>query len=298
MELPVKNPLLMMALVVLPWMSTGGMASATPPDSPRVAAERFEALADEHRQLPIDELRRSLDPEFVSLIEGFSRDLDSLSDDEVRVYKSAAFTAAFYTKRPRYLYPQVAAFEVLEGRAAVIEDDVRNLQRGYVLARDFEQADALQRRYPSPGLQVIPTMEAAETGSTPNALILTPDRTLKPVEVDLASGDRLVALVHPHCAFSRQAMVDLTSDREAGLPWETLWVIPFAPNLAADAIHEWQQAHPDVRFHIPSRFDDWSFLQQGEHPVFYRINDGKAVGRVVGWPADGNLAALHQLFER
>lgn len=261
------------------------------------AVGNFEALADENRRLPIDELRNALDPEFSRQIDVFSKDLVLLEDGEVRAYMSAAFTAAFYTKRLRYLHPQVEAFKVLEGRDAVVEDDVRRLQRGYILARDFEQAGALQRRYPSPELEVVPTLESAEAGITANAMTLTPENTLRPVEVDLASGDRLVALVHPGCAFSRQAVADVNRDRGAEFPVDMLWVLPFNPTLSADAIHDWQQPYRDLRFHIPIRFEDWSFLQSGEVPVFYRIRDGEVVDKVVGWPDEGNMAALRRLAE-
>jgi hypothetical protein len=223
--------------------------------------------------------------------------MHTLSTGELRTLLQATRAAATAIKTPRYSALALAAGERLRERGALLPADIRDgaaiamiTRDGYSLTPSSPWSPAFAGR-PLPRLpEGIRPFEywtpLPGTGSYGRAV------------ADMRSLD-VVVISHPGCGFSRAA-VDAAKQDPAlhGLlsGARALWISPQDGTLDPEVFIDWTANHPDFPIHVVARQSGFAGFGYWGTPTFYILRDGKVTARVVGWPRDGNRAALLQAF--
>jgi len=113
-------------------------------------------------------------------------------------------------------------------------------------------------------------------------------------------GLELVMVVDAGCHFSADALAALRDDAamrarllQAGL----VLVTPPRSAFSAGFIDEWNRAIPGIPIRLPYRVAEWQAVDVAGVPRFFLLKEGKVVGQVTGWPAEGNKAELLALLD-
>jgi len=231
--------------------------------------------------------------------------LRTLPLGDLPLYFDAASIAVF--RRPDAAASRQLALVYEEMRMRGI-DTRRTFDRtmlGYLLeARKFDEARAFATGKPHLAGTSIPSVRdplgpgfAGRSAYRYEAAT----RTLVREALPQASGTELVMVVDAGCGISARALAALHEDaalrarlQQAGL---TLIVPPRAP-IDVDYMEEWNRANPGIPMRVPYRVEEWQAVDVHDVPHFFLLKDGKAVGHVIGWPPEGNQAALIALLDR
>lgn len=115
----------------------------------------------------------------------------------------------------------------------------------------------------------------------------------------LSDQSRVVAVVHPNCAPSRQAMRFYESARASSSEdgGDIIWLVAQSGSVPAEPIINWNRNHDHATFEVSYRDGDWP-TEMGtlRTPVFFRLEDGVVADKVVGWPNDEQSEAVSQLL--
>jgi hypothetical protein len=159
--------------------------------------------------------------------------------------------------------------------------------------RNWAEAKVFFDTHGGRGLSQPPVIAGGDS-ALPSELSFAPTGIAR-VGLDLKNGQHLVAVGHPTCHFTQNAVAAIEKDAEleALFGRYAIWVAPQDLKFSADLYREWNKIHPlatlslvDVRANWPADIDDWST------PTFYFFSDGKLVAEVVGWPKEGNRQKL------
>lgn len=223
--------------------------------------------------------------------------MPTLCTGELRTLLQATRAAATAIKTPRYSALALAVGERLRERGALLPADIRD---GAAIAMTTRDGYSLKASSPwSPAFAGRPLPQLPEgirpfeywtplpgTGGYGRAV------------ADMRSLD-VVVISHPGCGFSRAAVDAAMQDPALhGLlsGARALWISPQDGTLDPRIFVDWAENHPQFPIHIVARQSGFPRFGYWGTPTFYILRDGKVAARVVGWPRDGNRAALLQAF--
>lgn len=230
--------------------------------------------------------------------------LQELPVGDLPPYFDAAVLAAqggMNTVATRFL---MAVYEELRARGI----DTRRTFDATVLrrmleAREFDQARAFVATKPHLAGQAIPTVRDPLGPRFQGRSVYRFDaasNTLVREALPHARGPELVMVVDAGCQFSANAMTALREDgalRARLLQAGLVLVTPPRSAFSAAFIADWNTANPTMPIRLPYSVGEWQAVNVGGVPRFFLLQDGKVLGQVVGWPVQGNKAALLALLD-
>lgn len=174
---------------------------------------------------------------------------------------------------------------------------------GMLAARRFEEARSFAAGRPHLGKHKIPTV-VDTLGTAFSGRSLYEYDAGKDVLVRRAdpppAGVELVMVVGAGCHFSRDALAALRANpvllarlRQANLK---LLISPREP-IPFWYLAEWNAANPTLPLRVAYDTKEWILIAEANTPEFFLLEDGKPAGHVIGWPKDGNAAALLALLD-
>nr|WP_298126527.1 hypothetical protein [uncultured Pseudoxanthomonas sp.] len=248
----------------------------------------------ERARLMTDFFDRSLRDAYVSL------SLSSASDGELESLFQAANRVVFYAHEPRHAALLARTADMLETRSLLTDKHRRDLYRGWVVTRRFEQANALARAHPALQLPVLPPVPAIDDAAAGQLVVWRPAdaaESLFAQAVDQDALTRVVVLSHPRCGFSQRAIAAIEADPALSARLhDALWLAPPNGSLDLADIQAWNRVHPGARLSYAVAMRDWPQFDSWATPVFYFMREGRVVATVTGWPKEGRARELHQAF--
>jgi len=164
-------------------------------------------------------------------------------------------------------------------------------------ARRFEEARAFAAARPHLG-QAVPLVDNALAPDFAGRSVFDYDaarNTLRRSALPYPSGTELVMVVGAGCHFSQDALQAIATDAafQARLRGARLLLVtpPRAP-IPLGYIAAWNAAHPALPIRIPADARAWQAVDVQGTPEFYLLDQGRRIGKVSGWPAAGNRAAV------
>lgn len=226
--------------------------------------------------------------------------LSGIGGDCLRLRYRAATLTNFYTFDPSHLDDMKRLVDRLEAAGLAKDSERADMFHALIGHRRFDEARNYLIVHPRLAVgRSVPVVEFIDSSvlSGPTAFVVRDDETLEPIRYDLGSGRHLVVVAHPLCSFSRKAMEDLAVDEDfARFPGRTIWLAPVDQRLSLDAFRAWNNARAASQVVIARHQTDWPFIDDWSTPVFYLIDEGMLVGKLVGWPRGGSKDALMKLL--
>lgn len=217
--------------------------------------------------------------------------LAALPAASVNLLFSAAYDTAFYSDGRRYagdMEADLARLRVLQA------DEPRHYEDIYaalIRTRDFPAAKSVLASQPAVGSNVLPGVAGTLVeGSGPSALVLSEDGSSISQQPIVLSGPLDIVVVgHPSCHFSNDAVAAIEANPrlKAVFTRYSRWVMPQDGNMQPRRVADWNAAHSAARMSYIYRQADWPAIDYWGTPTFYFFRDGKRVGKLVGWPPNG-----------
>lgn len=286
-------------------MVCASAASSTPGTAS--VEQRLGTLVDTERKaagLPAREHRARVASAYDELFgDEAPRGLKTSGTAELHMRFEAANIAAFYTLGATYVRDMRVVLDELAGRDEAMPRELGDMHGAYVASRRFDEARQLASTHGLEDVERIPRISdgtrAFPGGATALFLSQTSDGLARrPVELDAYTG--IVVIAHPLCGFSRDAVaaIEQAPVLEALFRRHSIWVAPVDRRLHLETLREWNRQHPVARHAIAHARDEWPVITDWSTPTFYFLKDGKAVGRVTGWPSGGQRRALIEEAQR
>lgn len=220
-------------------------------------------------------------------------DLKTLySRHDLRTLMDAADYVASYSRDPRHVADMRSALEQLQARDADALADWQGLQAHYVRLRDLDAARALALLHP--GLADIPPLLAEKTLPKPWRVAFADDGTLRLTAYTPKPGYTIIAIGHPACHFSRNAVAAIEADpalREA-FAGHAVWLSPQDGRLPVAMFRDWNQQHALAVMTPVWLESEWPLVDGWGTPTFYFVRDGRLISKVTGWPRAGRESEL------
>lgn len=229
--------------------------------------------------------------------------LDELPAHSVDLLFNAAYDVAFYTHDRRYVGDMEADLARLQALQADEPRHYQDLHKALVRTRDFAAAKSMLASQPAVGGNAVPEIEGTLVeGSGPSALVLSEDgASMSQQPIVLNGALDIVVIGHPSCHFSNDAVAAIEANpRLRGVfTRHARWVMPQDGNMQPRRVADWNAAHPAARASYIYRQADWQAIDYWGTPTFYFFRNGKRVGKLVGWPPNGEgEAALRKELEK
>ena len=218
-------------------------------------------------------------------------DCEALPDDRLQELFESTALIAFYAREPSTLLRLQCLYDALDARDLAVDEHHRALRGSLIALQRFDQANALNTRLNTP-----PTVLPAIRGPAPTGRPLLQLAGIAHVQRAALAEDglRVVAVVHPHCGFSRRALQAITTQPEyARLRGQLQLVVPIGQAWPGQEMLDWNSAHPDLPMQPMVRDASWQAMVTDQTPVFHLLRDGKVIHTVAGWPTEG--ADLHRI---
>jgi len=267
-------------------------------------AARHARLQDVEKQTAGDDRARAR-----AMSEAFDRDLGAAysaerlaaaSDDDLEQLFQAANRIVFYAHAPRHAVLQQQAANAMEARSTLTDKHRRDLYRGAVVTRRFDDANALARAHPALQLQVLPAVPTADAPGAGKIVVWRPADDAEALSTQIVEQDastRVVVLSHPRCGFSQRAIAVIEADPVLSARLrEALWLAPPNGSLDLRDVQAWNRTHPGARLSYAVAMRDWPQFDNWATPVFYFMREGRVVATVTGWPKEGRARELHRAF--
>ena len=210
----------------------------------------------------------------------------------------AAYLALFYSPNEGHLEDLRRAFEAIASQRAPTSDEVADLHKALLKMREFDQADALAKRFPGLGIEILPPRSAMPALKSGERLVWNVRKGAGGAGL-IASGlappaDGILVSTHPRCGFSRRAAADIAADPALAelfarhavlLGYQAGWI-------DQEGGASWDLGESSLTHRWVHRQADWPEITEWATPVFYFIRDGSVVAEVTGWPKEGRRQAL------
>lgn len=223
--------------------------------------------------------------------------IDNLSTDDVALIFRAADYASFYAMKPDYVRDMELDIKAMASRGKAQNNDYVELYGAYVGLRDFDKARQLLKDHPGIQVPVLPALDVQAAPSAHEVLkISEADGSVKSAIVNLDHGATVVVVGHPLCHYSRNAVAAIEGDARLDHVFKehSVWIAPPDRNLDDVLIKDWNAHHEFAKFAVVYSRAAWAGLNTWETPIFYFYKDGVLKDTLVGWPAEGNKAALEK----
>lgn len=227
--------------------------------------------------------------------------LQAIASRDLGFILRAAEEASFYSANPAYLHDMRTVLAELEGRGDATDLQRSSLYRATIAMRDFEAAQAILLQHPSLPVDPLPTVirdTGTDTASPTVYRITSRPATLREIRLEITNGTHLIVIAHPLCAFSHRAMQALQADPLLAplLAQHATWLAPVDGRLYLDVLDQWNRENPSTPILLTKHHADWPMLDDWATPNFYLLHNGQVLGRVTGWPKEGNREALLELL--
>ena len=227
--------------------------------------------------------------------EGFDRADDIGTDCRVVQFRSLELVNA-YAQSEASLSMLRGALSELEALGVADEQHRTFFFQALVGHRRFEEARAFKLQHPTLEVEDIPDIAEVDFDHPVAYRIDESGSQLVPLSMDL-SEIRLVAVVHPACAFSRRAMTAIASAQPVVAAGRAVYLMPVDHRLYLSELTEWNTAHASMQIVLANSRDDWPFIDRWGTPTFFVLKDGQVQQRLTGWPEDSQLDELVRLIE-
>jgi hypothetical protein len=232
--------------------------------------------------------------------DGFATNITMRSSADIGAIFKAIRHVLLITRDEQYVTKLESVVNELRKRNAFSEVHKEDLFTIYVFLRDFTGAERVANE-----LAKRPTMPAFAAGDhpadKPAAWKFQSDGLVASLQtIDLYRDWQVVAISHPNCHFSRQAMLAIRGDIELWnrLKGRVVWVTPQDTNTDFATIRSWNQKYPDMEIQMVHKSAVWKLPGFSATPIFYFLSKGTLVYTATGWPKDGNISQLHEGFRR
>lgn len=223
-------------------------------------------------------------------------DCSALPDARLQDLFDATALVAFYAREPATLARLQCLYDALATRDLARDDQHRAMRGALIALQRFDQANALNGRLATTPA-VLPAIHGVPLPGRPLLRL----NTLAQVERAVLAEDglRVVAVVHPHCGFSRRALQAITTGPEYAWLRERLQlVVPIGQAWPGQDMLDWNLAHPTLPMQPMVADPSWALLDTGQTPVFYLLRDGVVIQTVTGWTPEGaDLGAIRAALE-
>lgn len=212
-------------------------------------------------------------------------DCAALPDDRLQDLFQSTALIAFYAREPATLLRLQCLYEALVARDLAVDDHHRSMRGSLIALQRFDQANALNAR-----LRTAPTALPVIRGPAPAGRPLLQLEGIAHVQRAALAEDglRVVAVVHPHCGFSRRALQAIITQPEyAWLRGHLQLVVPIGQAWPGQEMLDWNSTHPDLPMQPMVRDASWEGLDTDQTPVFHLLRDGEVIHTVAGWPTEG-----------
>ena len=177
----------------------------------------------------------------------------------------------------------------------------RTVLSALIAARDFDQARAFASARPALAHDPVPNVIDPLGPRFEGRSVYRYDAGTNTLTRQLVPSLQLVMVVGAGCHFSKNALDAIRGDAELRgrlKAAELMLVTPPRAAIAFGFIADWNARNPDLPIGVPYHVREWREIDVDGVPRFYLFRNGKAVGRVSGWPDAGNKAALLEMIDK
>ncbi|MBD8637247.1 hypothetical protein [Stenotrophomonas sp. CFBP 13725] len=283
--------------LLLSLLLSSSVAAAAPLDPATGLAARMQALDEGSGGQPLAQRIQHLRAVYVSdarvaALDTQSSDLcDTVAASDLDDLFAATWQLNFYAREPALLQRMTCLFQRMKQSGTASAQAARDLYGALVAQRRFAAANALGQ---SEALKVdeLPVVSGERTAGL-QVLQLQDALHARLAELP-RDGTRVIALVHPYCGFSMDALAAIADDPTlAWLRPQLQVVVPSDNNWPVTRMLEWNAAHPDLPMQPMQPGAAWAPLLTGSTPTFHVLRDGELRASASGWTDDG--AALRKL---
>lgn len=174
---------------------------------------------------------------------------------------------------------------------------MRKIYEQFIKGRRFDAAAAVAKNYPALNLETLPAILARDGGKDVYPAIWVIDKSDQRLTQELVRFTpdwQLVAIAHPHCHFSANALNYIKKDATLAklLKGHFLLMGPQSGRLDFDVMQKWNAENPSMPIHSVDQQIAFTEFDQWSTPTFYFMKAGKVVHTFNGWPKEGNRAKL------
>jgi len=293
---PIKSMLVVLLCLCI---STPGWAATGPTDM-QARFDGFDKVLRDAIQLPEDTRVPAITGRFDAIFDEYfvGPSLASVSDADLELLFRATDYAAYFPSGAKYTDLLLRVHEELLRRSQATSRHHAAVYGALIEMRRFSQARTLYRTYPA-GLEPLPSLVAIPMDAPSVWRVNASGNRLTRQALDFGQAD-IVALVHPLCHFSRNALTAILSDpvlRAMFARHATLIVAP-ERGFRIDLVGEWNEQHPELPMAFMYARSDWPMFRAWGTPTFYFFRNGKLEQAVEGWPKEGRLDALIEAATR
>lgn len=221
--------------------------------------------------------------------------LRALSDKALLSAHEASGLVAFYTSEAGHAAELAASGAELVRRGQATRNQIEDVHQKLIAARLFGAALQWRGRH---GLGASnATMTADDTvgaGSAgPTLLAFTGQDGRMVRESFPLRGKQIIAVTHPLCHFSYNALGAISGDEALGTRMQGLMTLLVPQRAESDmrVFKAWNTLNPELPYRIVYKASEWPMIGEWGTPNFYFMRDGVVVDMVQGWPRDGSRMA-------
>jgi hypothetical protein len=233
-----------------------------------------------------------------------------LSDLELAALYNALHTYMYYTQDPEYgEYLVLLSDEISRRNDAISPGHVEKTLRQLFSARMINQIKDFADKYPEKvghalNFQLDTLIDENDASDQAPNIIYTQEREdgmiqLERASLELNTGSWFVALIHPGCAFSLEALNYLRKNAYLldGFDGTAVFVARQDGIIADQSLNPIFADESGIRVGVSYKDEDWpEYIQFFLSPMFYLIRDGRMIEEIMGWRGEETAAHIRELL--
>lgn len=283
--------------LLLSLLLSSPVATAEPSDPAAGLAERLQALDEGSGGQPLAQRIKHLRAVYVSDARVAALDRQpydqcgTAADGDLEDLFAATGQLNFLAREPALLQRMTCLFQRLKQSGTDRAQAARDLYGALIAQRQFAAANVLRQRE-ALKVDALPVVSGERTAGL-QVLQLQDALHARLAELP-RNGTRVIALVHPYCGFSMQALAAIADDPTlAWLRPQLQVVVPSDSTWPITRMLKWNAAHPDLPMQPMQPGAAWTPLLTGLTPTFHVLRDGELRASATGWADEG--AAVRKL---
>ena len=224
------------------------------------------------------------------------------SIEELESRFDAADTAVFYSHDEKIADELVEIYNALRARGKERPGDRSSLAGAQIISRNFSSLGKMSTFESFPDEYHVPDIENEISDDQARWQLLKPSnnkliRTTHSIE----KGKSVIVISNPLCGFSNAASkaIESNADLSEFFSKYSLWLVPPTRRLYFKEITAWNSNYPSQKMALAYKTENWPIIDDWSTPIFYFIENGEVVDKVIGWPKDGgNVSKLRNAITR
>jgi hypothetical protein len=224
-----------------------------------------------------------------------SEKLATLSRRDLDAALRAASSMAYYDPTPERVVDLRMDFAEVERRGKATPDQIMAVYEALYQARQFSEMAAFKNAHADADLPApIASTAPIDLAARHTVLIVDDAHTVTPRAASLERGVNIVVISNPGCHFTQWAIEAIEQDpnMKALFAAHSTWVAPPDRNIDLAPFVAWSEKHPEAKIGLAGSEVGWPEVDVWQTPVFLYFKNGALVDEVVGWPREGNAAAV------